>query len=279
MTMMLYALNSLKKLFLLSISSLLLLSCSKPEKEENAKLILQFADEFDTLSLDTSSPPTGIKNWATYYVGWNVHHLIGNNDQCYKTFYPHVSQMLHEITASDSTIKLYGMPTPAIDSSKVEDFPYIGGMLSGQVQHPQLYGYWEVRARFLISKSQHWGIWLVQSNNKGPAEIDLLEVVGNGINPITNVYMTQHGSQNDYMTVVTEVTIDQFHLYGLEWTTTYLAWYLDGVQIKKIPNYIYSPMYMMITPEIANNWAGPPDSTTAWPTVCELDYVRIYNKK
>jgi Glycosyl hydrolases family 16 len=270
---------SLIKVFCLSFCSVIILSCTKSTNEEASKRTVLFEDEFDQLSLDTASPPTGLPNWATYYVGWNVHHLIGNNDQCYKTFFPRVSQVLHETTGVNSTIKLYGVKTPVTDSSKVEDFPYMGGMLSLQVHHPQLFGYWEVKARFNISKSQHWGIWLVQSNNQGPHEIDMVEVVGNGINPITNVYMTQHGSPNDYMTTVSNVTIDQFHIYGFEWTSTYLAWYLDGAEIKKIPNYIHSPMYLMITPEIANNWAGAPDSTTQWPTICELDYVRIYDKK
>jgi beta-glucanase (GH16 family) len=120
---------------------------------------------------------------------------------------------------------------------------------------------------------------MVQTNNEGPGEIDIVEVVGNGMNPINNVYMTHHGSSNDYMTTIPDVTIDQFHVYGLEWTSTQIIWYLDGIEMKSIPNYIFSPMCIMITPEIANVWTGVPDSTTRWPTVCELDYVRIFNKK
>ncbi len=269
----------MKIISLLCLFSVVLLSCKKPSDNSGSTRTLLFKDNFDNLSLDTLNPPSGLQNWATYYVGWNVHHLIGNNDQCYKTFFPHVSAVLHETTGENSTIRLYGMKTPDVDSAKVDNLPYVGGMLSGQVNHSQLYGYWEVRAKFDISKSQHWGIWMVQTNNEGPGEIDIVEVVGNGMNPINNVYMTQHGSSNDYMTTIPDVKIDQFHVYGLEWTTTQIVWYLDGVEMKRIPNYIYSPMYIMVTPEIANVWAGPPDSTTRWPTVCELDYVRIFNKK
>ncbi len=269
----------MKVILLLGLFSIAALSCKKQTNDSVTTRTLLFEDNFDKLSLDTLCPPSGLQNWATYYVGWNIHFLLGNNDQCYKTFYPRVSKILHETTGTDSTLRLYGMQTPPIDSSKVDHKPYIGGMISGQANHSQLYGYWEIRAKFDISKSQHWGIWMVQSSNEGSGEIDIVEVVGNGTNPITNVYMTQHGSLNDYMTTVPDVTIDHFHVYGLEWTSTKISWYLDGAEIKSIPNYIYSSMYIMVTPEIANVWAGSPDSTTRWPTICELDYVRIYDKK
>ena len=268
----------MQKFLLVSILAIALFFSLNLTYMDESKRTLLFEDNFDTLSLEIANPPIGTDNWISYYEGWRSHHLTGNNDKCYKTFSPHVSSTLHACTGK-STIKLLAMKTSVTDLSKVDNLPYVGAMISGEVSHAQLYGYWEVRAKFNISRSQHWAIWLLQQDGAWPPEIDMVEVVGDGRDPISNVYMTQHGSSSDSMSVISNVTIDQFHTYGFEWTKTDLVWYLDGIEVKRVANYLAKPMYILVSPEIANKWSGEPDHTTVWPTVCEIDYIRIYDKK
>lgn len=237
-----------------------------------------FTDDFDQFQLDTEG--NGSSNWAPWFVGWGVRFLRGNSDKAFKCDATYVGGgngplgiELHELTG-DSTLKLYGMPTPPEKLANVEGFPYIAGMISGQQSFSQTYGYFEIRCRFELGKGHHWALWLVPADNSWPPEIDMAEIVS--LDPSV-VHMNAHGADPGVpMTDIPNVDTSAFHTYGFEWTESTLTFYLDGVEQKRAPNYIHKPMYLMISPEIGGEWPGLPDETTQWPMLCEIDFIRIY---
>lgn len=242
---------------------------------------LTFSDEFMSRSLDPAC--TGSGTWATYWCKWQVRHLSGNNDQALKadpsyrgrggpTLQEH-GLLTHEVTAGN-TLKLYGRVVPEAIRPQYHGFPYVGGMISTERTHAQLYGYWEVRVRLTTtSEGHHWAMWLLPEDGGWPPEIDMLEVVGK--NPQT-FHINAHGTGNDELVWFSPEDPFGWHTLGLLWTTDDLVWFVDGVQRKRIPNYIHKPMYFLMSPEVGNWWAGNPSGSTVWPMQAEVDYVRVY---
>jgi chitodextrinase len=88
--------------------------------------------------------------------------------------------------------------------------------------------------------------------------------------------MNAHGSGKDELVWFSPDDPFGWHTWGFLWTQNDLVWYVDGVERKRIRNYINKPMYWLISPEIGGYWAGSTDSSTLWPMEAEVDYVRVY---
>ena len=270
---------------------------------------LAFSDEFERHGADTIFYPLSRdipfenrqvkagapRAWETYFKGWNVRHLKGNNDQALKAGPDYRGDgelslgewgiQLHEITG-DGTLKLYARQTPPQLRAQFDDFPYLGGMISGQELHAQTYGYWEMRVRLnTVSAGHHWAFWLIPDDNAWPPEIDMLEAVGS--NP-------ENQSDADYFffnSILTAPNTDSYtrvtpprgksawYTIGFLWTETDMRWFLDGQEVRKRPAMGGAKaLYFLVSPEIGGNWAGAPTAQTEWPMEAEIDYVRVYRE-
>lgn len=248
---------------------------------------LSFNDECDELYLDIEAD--GSDYWTTWFVGWDVRYLGGNNDKAWKCDSTYsggntepLGIPLHEAT-DYGTMKLLGLETPKEKKDIVNQFPYIGGMISNQLYHWQLYGYFEIKARFDISQGHHWAIWLLPTDNTWPPEIDIVEIVS----PYYNAAFTNaHGQPKSKSNLLSKemssegpvlgVDVSEYHHFGFEWRPDSLKWTIDGRVVYRLANYINKPMYLLISPEIGGNWPGMPTEKTVWPMVCEIDHIRIY---
>lgn len=247
---------------------------------------LAWNDEFNSLSLDLEGD--GGENWGTFFNGWNVLSLAGNGDQCMKadpsytgTGGPPLGIETHRVR--NGVLSLYGHPIPDSRRGQFWNYQAACGMISGQNSHAQTYGYWEARMRIpTVSTGHHWAIWLLPENNTWPPEVDILEVVG--LDPskfhFTGHYNNASGNkQADLAYRQAPGAADDWYTLGLEWTRDSVVWYLDGVEVHRMRNFIGSaPNYFLISPEIGGNWPGPTNGSTRWPMSMEIDYVRIYNK-
>ena len=191
---------------------------------------------------------------------------------------------LHDIT-EDGTLKLYGRPTPPELRDQFE-MPYLGGMISGEKQHAQTYGYWEMRVRInRLSAGHHWAFWLIPSDHSWPPEIDMLEAVGS--NPenqsdadhfFFNSILTDPNTDS-YTRILPPRGRNAWYTVGFLWTETEMRWFLDGQEVRKRPAMGGDKsLYFLVSPEVGGNWVGAPTKDTEWPTEAELDYIRIYNK-
>ena len=271
---------------------------------------LAFYDEFEQRGIETLFLPASDSSssevtqaeaatrraWETYFVGWNVRHLEGNNDQALKagpdyrgrgglSLSEHGIQ-LHEITA-DGTLKLYAQPTPHQLREQFDEFPYLGGMISGKQVHAQTYGYWELRVRVnTVSTGHHWAFWLIPNDNSWPPEIDMLEAVGS--NP-------SNQSDADYFffnSILTDPNTDNitriiptrgkhaWYTIGFHWTETEMRWFLDGQEVRKRPAMGGDKaLYFLASPEVGGKWVGAPTPDTTWPMEAEIDYIRVYRQE
>ncbi len=259
---------------------------------------LVFEDNFDRLRLSDGIQPVGANDdhqgpaWESHFAGWGVRHLKGNNDQALKADARYQGRggkslgdygiQLHEVTA-DGTLKLYGRPTPD-DLETQFEFPYLGGMVSGENMHAQRYGYWEVRLRpNNISTGHHLALWLIPSDHSWPPEIDMLEVIGsNPANPsdAQNFFFNSILSQpnNDEITrIIPPRGRDAWYTVGFLWDEDTMRWFLDGEEVRQRPSLkTDKELYFLISPEIGGHWVGDPTAGTTWPMEVEVDYVRVY---
>lgn len=243
-----------------------------------------------TSKIEAGRPPA----WETYFAGWGVRHLEGNNDQALKadtTFRgkggPSLGDhgiRLHEIT-EEGTLKLYGLPTPAPLRDQFE-MPFLGGMISGEQQHAQTYGYWEMRVRLnSLSAGHHWAFWLIPDDHSWPPEIDMLEAVGS--NP-ENQSDAEHfffnsilsdPNTDSYTRIKPPKGHNAWYTIGFLWTESDMRWFLDGQEVRHRPTMSGDKaLYFLVSPEIGGHWVGAPTADTKWPMEAELDYIRVYRE-
>jgi beta-glucanase (GH16 family) len=271
---------------------------------------LTFSDEFERRDADTlfhpvstnassgkrSDQPDESRTWKTFFTGWNVRHLQGNDDKALKAGPDYRGRgelslgewgiQLHEMT-EDGTLKLYARQTPPQLRQQFDDFPYLGGMISGQDLHAQTYGYWEMRVRLnTVSAGHHWAFWLIPDDNAWPPEIDMLEAVGS--NP-------ENQSDADYFffnSILTDPNTDSYtrinpprgknawYTVGFLWTETDMRWFLDGQEVRHRPAMgDDKALYFLVSPEVGGKWVGTPTAETEWPMEAEIDYIKVYQQK
>jgi hypothetical protein len=262
---------------------------------------LVFEDNFDQLTLADDVRPAALGDgaqtgvWQSYFAGWNVRHLEGNNDQALKAdahFRGRGGEslgergiLLHEVTA-DGALKLFGRETPDDIKSQFE-FPYVAGMISGEKLHARNQGYWEVRFRPTnISTGHHLAFWLIPSDHSWPPEIDMLEVIGsNPNNPSDADYFFFNSilsdPNNDEITrIIPPRGRDAWYTIGFLWDEKDMRWFLDGEEVRRRPSLqSEKELYFLVSPEIGGHWVGSPTGGTKWPMEAEIDYIRIYAKE
>ena len=72
-----------------------------------------------------------------------------------------------------------------------------------------------------------------------------------------------------------------FHDFAVEWQKEEIRWYLDGIEIKRTPapEDMHKPMYLLANLAIGGGWAGEPDSSTRFPAIYAIDWVRAYRRE
>ena len=250
---------------------------------------LSFEDSFDQLNL----LPDGGEGWgwASYFTGWNVRSLEGNNDQALKADANYRGLggqsigengiTLHEITP-EGTLKLYGVPTPEHLQAQFE-MPYLAGMLSGDKMYTQHKGYWEVRLRATnVSVGHHVAFWLVPVDNSWPPELDMLEIVGsNPPNPSDADHFFFNsiieGREDEITRIIPPNGTDAWYTIGFLWDDNDMRWFLDGEEVRRRPSLQYDQeFYFIASPEMGSKWVGPTTGETQWPLEVEIDYFRVY---
>jgi hypothetical protein len=143
------------------------------------------------------------------------------------------------------------------------------------------YGYFEIRAKTTSQAGYHCAFWTVgrRDNSTQEAEIDIFEQYGNANRCRFNLihWDDPNISDNTNDQVLSFNPSAAFHTYGLEWTSSSLKFYIDGV-LKRTVN--QSPSYgMVFFLSIYENsgWTGTADQTASlYPREFIVDYFRAY---
>jgi beta-glucanase (GH16 family) len=174
----------------------------------------------------------------------------------------------------DGVLDLIVKPTPGNLKSRLDNYPYVSGLISSQPSFSQLYGYFEMRAKLPAGKGIWPAFWLLPIDLSWPPEIDIMESVGDP----TKVYSTVHSKVAPSPDIVATVTANAFHTYAASWDAKHVIWYVDGKKIGQAPtpSDMHKPMYMIANVAIGGDWAGTPDHTTVFPAKMSIDYIRAY---
>ncbi|MDZ7265024.1 MAG: glycoside hydrolase family 16 protein [candidate division KSB1 bacterium] len=158
------------------------------------------------------------------------------------------------------------------------------------------YGRFDIRARLPFGQGLWPAIWMMPTESTyggwaASGEIDIMELLGHEPN---KVYGTLHygGSWPKNVHTGKSYTLpqgnfcDDFHLFTLEWDSTQIRWYVDGIFYQSqeqwytegapYPAPFDQYFYLILNVAVGGNWPGNPDLSTPFPQKMIVDYVRVF---
>ena len=281
-----------KKIILLMVLQFLYLGCDEKiiaedknvETSINENWELVWSDEFDQDKIDN-------QKWTKlrWRPGW-----VNNEEQAY-------TNRDTNIFTRDGKLVIRGLIEPGYVDSDYTGSEYNADFTSGRLntagKHSWTYGKFDIRAKLPTGKGSWPAIWMLGDNISTDGwphcgEIDIMEHVGFDQGNIhgsihTTDYNHMNGTQKSGNVEISTVT-DSFHLYSLEWDSSYLHFSVDnqpyfflyndsdGNQNKWPFNLNH---YLILNLAIGGDWGGLQGiNQNAFPLEMEIDYVRVYKK-
>ena len=250
-------------------------SGAPPGQSKNWKLV--FDDEFNGTSLDTTK-------WVPCF-RWIT--ATG----CASTTTPQTWYSPANVTVSHGILKLNAQKQLVTRNGKT--YSYTSAMITtGPTDNTGVpakflfrYGYMEIRAKVPKGQGLWPAFWALPTDNSGLPELDVSEVLtGAGLTTHTNnmtysvVDDNTHASGASW-TSPTDLA-SGFHTYAADWEPDGIHWYVDGVERRAAftdrKNITAKQMYLLIQLEVGGTWPGSPDAHTPFPSVYEIDYVKVW---
>jgi len=160
----------------------------------------------------------------------------------------------------------------------VKGFPWSTAGIKTRAFH-QEYGYFEARIRYGSASGLNNAFWL-DAFTPHPVhyEIDINEGhYPNLINMTVHNWTDGHTSHGSKL-VAHDQLMDAFHIYGLLWTPSQLAWFMDGKIIHIEPATDVRGQMRVLFSTAVLPWAGKADSDLAG-TSMDVDWVRVYQQR
>jgi hypothetical protein len=160
--------------------------------------------------------------------------------------------------------------------------PYKGGEL--RTLTPFVYGKFEVRMKSAAGSGLLSSFFTFNDGPNLPAnwnEIDI-EIMGRYTNEVQFNVISQGQINHDHRQIVQYNPHESFHVYAIEWTPDYVAWFVDGYEIYRqtgdhIVNLFFSQKLMMnIWPPDYPSWVGNFDPSIL-PVYAYYDWVKYYS--
>lgn len=173
-----------------------------------------------------------------------------------------------------------------------ENSAYTSSRLKTQGKFSFTYGKVEVRAKLPAGTGVWPAIWMLGDNITSTGwpscgEVDIMEYVGYQPDVVHSAIHTTSSSGNtvnhhSYDLVTAE---ENFHIYGIEWSSTQIKFLVDGTV-----HYTYQPsaynddtwpfnknQFLILNLAIGGNWGGVQGvDDTIFPQQFIIDYVRVY---
>ncbi len=180
--------------------------------------------------------------------------------------------------ATDGVLSISAVRVSRQTARRMWGYRYASGLIATRESFSQTYGYFEMRARLPKGRGLWPAFWLLPESGDWPPEIDVLEHLGREPTIINVGLKTGAGDDGGVLRVEVPTATSAFHSYGVLWRREDVAWYIDGVEVRRMPTPedMHSPMYMLVNLAIGGAWAGAPDRNTIFPAIMEVDYVRAY---
>lgn len=239
---------------------------------------LAFQDEFTGPSLD-------LNNWTTCY-WWDKKGCTNRGNNELQWYLP------EGVSVSNGALNLTAK-RKQVTGSDGENYPYVSGMVttgrptSDKTQKPKFafqYGFAEIRAKVPAGQGIWPAFWILPLSHESKPEIDVVEILGD--NP-SRIYLTLHYKDAQGEDARERRVWDgpdfskDWHTYGVRWEPGKLVYYIDGVERWRFsdsatPIVPDEPMYLLLNLAVGGDWAGPPNTTTRFPSTYAIDYVRVW---
>jgi beta-glucanase (GH16 family) len=250
-----------------------ILSCTDDTQTVTTLNNLVMKDEFDT----PGSPNSALWNYdiGTGQSGW------GNNEL---QFYTDRSK---NVTVQNGYL---------IITAHKEDYngsSYTSARLLTKGKFDQAFGRFEARMKLPWGQGIWPAFWMLGADIDSvgwptTGEIDIMEVRGQ--DP-TILLGTVHGpGYSGGQSISKSYTLKNgrfdtdFHVFGIEWSPSYINFYVDDVLYNQITpadvpgEWVFNkPFFILVNLAIGGNFVGSPDSKTVFPQTMLVDYIRVYN--
>lgn len=221
-----------------------------------------WADEFNGTAVNTS-------NWVFENGGGGW----GNNEKQY-------------YQAANATVA-NGELLITARKQAVGGMPYTSARLKTQGLKQFTYGRMEARIKVPLGQGLWPAFWMLGSNITSvswPAcgEIDIMEQV----NADSRTYGTVHWDSNGHAQYgqSTPMSANAYHVYSVEWTPSYIRWFVDGAKYNEIniangagsTEEFQRPFFLLLNLAVAGDWPGQTVDESKLPATMAVDYVRVY---
>ena len=174
---------------------------------------------------------------------------------------------------------------------------YTSGRLNTAGKGEWTYGRFDTRAKLPKGIGSWPAIWMLGSNISAVGwphcgEIDIMEHVGFDEGNIhasihTTDYNHVNGTQKSGQVIIPTAT-DSFHVYSLEWDSTYIRYLVDDEPYFFIYNDsngdedkwpFNKPQYIILNLAVGGDWGGAEGiDPSVFPMEMKVDYVRVFEK-
>lgn len=231
-----------------------------------------FEDDFD--SFDSSM-------WVKEYG------IVRNYDseaQCYREENVNIENSCLVLTAKRESYGGKSWTSGSISGQTLQSFKF--GRFEAKIKFPAVVGafgaFWMLGSCFWKEfvdggKAINHGTWWPQSG-----EIDIVETIpGNATSAIATMWNYTGGMMGSGRSAA--ISLSDWHIYALEWTSEYVAAFLDGVEYKRWTVADYSetavqayslPFYMILNLAVGAAGGAPSESTNEMKMY--VDWVRVY---
>ncbi len=175
------------------------------------------------------------------------------------------------------------------DATLPKDFTHSTGFIKSKKKF--LYGYFEAECKLMDAP---WvsGFWMSNNERNWWTEIDICEnapgVVYNRHDLNSNIHVfkapkgkgdvKKHFSRTKKYYFPKELQAD-YHVWGLEWTTEYIRFYIDGILFREAKNtHWHQPLAININCE-SNKWFGALPDNNRLNGEFHLKYFRAWKSK
>ncbi|WP_300702175.1 family 16 glycosylhydrolase [Bacteroides sp.] len=186
-----------------------------------------------------------------------------------------------------------------INCFKGTDGKIYSGRVYAKVNEGWLYGYFEARILLPKGKGTWPAFWMMPVNNNfstnpwpGCGEIDIMEEVGADPNVVSSsIHCAAYNHTiNTQKTAARNIGTaeSEYHIYACEWTTDYLKFFVDGIELMAFKNegtgknvwpFTYN-FYPILNLAWGGDWGGYKGvDENALPITMKVDYVRVFQKK
>jgi len=169
----------------------------------------------------------------------------------------------------------------------VGGMPYTSARMKTQGLKQFTFGKIEARIKTPLGQGLWPAFWMLGANISTVSwpycgEIDVMEQV----NADSRCYGTVHWDSNGHAQYGGNVATapNAYHVYSIEWTPTYIRWFVDGAKYHEInitngtggTEEFQKPFFLLLNLAVAGDWPGQVVDETKLPATMNVDYVRVY---